>query len=479
MSQKIFDKRLKFVDSIISLAKKEKEIKQKIYLLENINYYMTNNHCGVFRYEPMEELLQEIGKEFVVDNQANTVKNSFLHIMTKASVTGGHTRVVENFIKNRKEYTEKHHVILISQNNETKPEFCKELESKNELFDLSNLDALEKIKEIALESLKYEYIILHHHMYDVLPIIALSQYKNKKNIYAYNHADHLYWVGSSILTGSFEMSMDGLNFSQSRREINNTILLPIPLEKKEKITTDLKEKLNIPNSSKIALTIGSQDRFITDEYSYKDMLQEVFSKNKDICFIIVGKHTKEYWKELWTHPNIRFVGLVPKEQLGEYYSIADIYVDSFPMGGDTATLDALCYEIPSIKVKHIFFEFDSLKPFVVEKELVADKVLEIFSNYKVNRIEKNINEHFIQFFNNTIDNLKLKKNILDTHILLNNIKVLNYDLMLFTYQDRKRSQLINGFIKKLNYTNHIKYFLNLIFSLERVIKLYLQVKNNV
>ena len=100
MSQKIFDKRLKFVDSIISLAKKEKEIKQKIYLLENINYYMTNNHCGVFRYEPMEELLQEIGKDFVVDNQANTVKNSFLHIMTKASVTGGHTRVVENFIKN-------------------------------------------------------------------------------------------------------------------------------------------------------------------------------------------------------------------------------------------------------------------------------------------------------------------------------------------------------------------------------------------
>ena len=258
-----------------------------------------------------------------------------------------------------------------------------------------------------------------------------------------------------------------MNFSQSR---SNTILLPL-----EKITTDL----NISNNSKIALTIGSQDRFITDEYSYKDMLQEVFSKNKDICFIIVGKHTKEYWKELLTHPNIRFVGLVPKEQLGEYYSIADIYVDSFPMGGGTATLDALCYEIPSIKVKHIFFEFDSLKPFVVEKELVADKVLEIFSNYKVNRIEKNINEHFIQFFNNTIDNLKLKKNILDTHILLNNIKVLNYDLMLFTYQDRKRSQLINGFIKKLNYTNHIKYFLNLIFSLERVIKLYLQVKNNV
>lgn len=479
MSQKIFDKRLKFVDSIISLAKKEKEIKQKIYLLENINYYMTNNHCGVFRYEPMEELLQEIGKDFVVDNQANTVKNSFLHIMTKASVTGGHTRVVENFIKNRKEYDEKHNVILISQNNETKPEFCKELESKNELFDLSNLDVLEKIKEIVLISGKYEYIILHHHMYDVLPIIALSQFKNKKNIYAYNHADHLYWVGASILTGSFEMSMDGLNFSQSRRGLSNTILLPIPLERKEKITTDLKEKLNISNNSKIALTIGSQDRFITNEYSYKDMIKEVFLKKEDICFIIVGKHTKEYWKELWNHPNIRFVGLIPKEQLGEYYSIADLYVDSFPMGGGTATLDALCYEIPSIKVKHVFFEFDSLKPFVVEKQMVTGKVLEIFSNYKVNRIEKNINEHFIQFFNNRIDNLKLKKNILDTHVLLNNIKVLNYDLMLFTYQDRKRSQLINGFIKKLNYTNHIKYFLNLIFSLERVIKLYLQVKNNV
>lgn len=457
MSQKIFDKRLKFVNSIILLAKKEKDIKQKIYLLENINYYMTNNHCGVFRYEPMEELLQEVGKSFVVDNQIDVEKNSFLHIMTKASVTGGHTRVVENFIKNRKKYDEKHHVLLISQNNETKPEFCKELESKNELFDLSNFDVLEKIKEIVLISNKYDYIILHHHMYDVLPIIGLSQFKNKKNIYAYNHADHLYWVGSSILTGSFEMSTDGLNFSQSRR-INNTILLPIPLEKKEKVNTDLKEKLNISNYSKIALTIGSQDRFITDGYSYKNMLQEVISKNKDLYFIIVGKHTKEYWKELWNHPNIRFVGLIPKEQLEEYYSIADIYVDSFPVGGGTATLDALCHEIPSIKVKHIFFEFDSLKPFVVEKEFVADKVLEILSNYKDNKIQKNINEHFKKSFNKTIDDMKT-----DT-AQVNNIKVdefNQYDINLFSYHNHKYNKL-NRLFLNVNFKYKLLYLLGII-----------------
>jgi len=459
MSQKIFDKRLKFVDSIVTLAKKEKDIKQKIYLLENINYYMTYNHCGVFRYEPIEELLQEIGKEFIVDNQVDIVKNSFLHIMTKASVTGGHTRVVENFIKNRKEYDEKHHVILISQNNETKPEFCKELESKNELFDLSNFDVLEKIKEIGLISGKYEYIILHHHMYDVLPIIALSQFKNKKNIYAYNHADHLYWVGSSILTGSFEMSMDGLNFSQLRREISNNILLPIPVEKKEKITTDLKEKLNISNNSKIALTIGSQDRFITDEYSYKDMLQEVFSKNKDICFIIVGKHTKEYWKELWTHPSMRFVGLIPKEQLGEYYSIADIYVDSFPMGGGTATLDALCYEIPSIKVKHIFFEFDSLKPYLVEKEKVSEKIIELFSSdiKNTNSTLVHLKEQWNKLFDDIL--VQIKKN--ESQKRKDNI-VDEYSLNLLKYQLSFEKKLINNSFIKLSIKNKIYYLWNLI-----------------
>ncbi len=191
---------------------------------------MTNNHCGVFRYEPIEELLQEIGKEFVVDNQVDIVKNSFLHIMTRTFTTGGHTKLVENFLINRNDSVD---VVILYQYDNV---FIEELNNKNRLHNLSKLDILEKVNKLAELSLKYENIILHHNMYDTIPVLALSQFKN---IIIYNH---LYWVGTSIVSYSLEMSSDGLNFSNSHR---NNYLLPIPLSNKQKLNFDLKKILEL------------------------------------------------------------------------------------------------------------------------------------------------------------------------------------------------------------------------------------------
>ena len=303
-------------------------------------------------------------------------------------------------------------------------------------------------------------------MYDVVPIIALAQFKYEKNIYAYNHADHLYWVGSSILSATFEMSTDGMNFSQSRRGIINSLLLPVPLEKKKAIQTNLKEVLGMPSNVKVVLTIGSEDRFITNDYSYIDMVKEVFSKRADIYFLIVGKHSRAHWKELWGHPKIKFVGLIPKEQLGEYYSIADIYVDSFPMGGGTSTLDAISYQIPIIKVKHMFFEFDSLKPFVLEKQYVADKIIELLFFVKEFNF-KNISEHFNDYFNEVVSEIDRNKYLRSTCF----DKYSKYDLSLMNYQEMKKTNLINSTINKCNSVIKVKYLIRLMFSLERFMKL--------
>jgi len=452
---------LKFVDKIISLAKNETDLEQKIYLLENVNYYMTNNHCGVFSYEPMEDILQVMSINFIIKKERKSKKNTFLHIMTKASVTGGHTRVVENFISNRKNYDESHNVLLISQNNEEKPSFIQEMGSEGNLFDLSSLNIIEKIKKISFLATKYEYIILHHHMYDIVPIIALSQFKDTKKIFAYNHADHFNWVGSSIITGSFEMSSDGMNFSKHRRGISNAILLPIPLKQKNKIVgSNLKKRLDISLEKKIILTIGSMDRFRTDGYSYEDMLNQVLKDDK-IVFIIIGNHTKDFWKDLWNHKNIRFEGLVPKEKLEEYYAIADIYVDTFPMGGGTATLDAISYGIPSVKVKHIFFEFDSLKSFVVDKEEVSGKLIQLLTKEYKKSENKKINMHFKHNWNNIFDDFISKKYIRNEE----KIETLEqYDLDLYNFQIVKKSKKLKGFIKKLNFTNKIKYVFKVLLN---------------
>lgn len=462
MSQEIFDKRLKFVDRIISLAKKEKDIEQKIYLLENINYYMTNNHCGVFRYEPMEELLQEVGKAFALDNQIDVEKNSFLHVMTRTFTTGGHTKLVENFLSNRKDYhNEIHDIAMMYQYDDILPVFMQECNDISHLYNLSYLGILDKIFKLAELSQKYEYIILHHNMYDTIPVIALSQFKNKKNIMVYDHADHLYWVGSSIVSHSLEMSSDGMNFSNSNRSIKNNYLLPIPLSAKMPVESNLKQELKITENQKIALSIGHQHRYEVGigEYSFKKMIKKVLEVNEDVVFIIIGNHDKNFWQDLYEHKNLRFVGLINRDEIDKYYSIADIYVDSFPMGGGTATLDAITFGIPSIKVKHIFFEFDSLKPFLVDKEKVSEKILELFSNNMKNTSSTliHLKEEWNKRFGEIIS--QIQKN----EYRKNRVEVVDkYSQNLANYQSNFEKKLLNSSFMKLSIKNKIYYLWNLI-----------------
>ncbi|NGZ15532.1 glycosyltransferase family 4 protein, partial [Vibrio aestuarianus] len=445
MKKRIFNARLNFVDRVVSLIKRERNIEQKVQLLLNVNYYLTNNHCGVFRYQPIEDTIQLLGESFRIKKPSTPRRNNFLHVMTKASITGGHTRVVENFIKNRANYNEKHDLVLVSQGDEKIPEFCLKMERNCSLINLSDLNTLEKISKLAGYAQHYEYIILHHHMYDVLPIIALSQFKHRGSIYTYNHADHLYWVGSSIISGSFEMSTDGLIFSKKRRNIKNTLLLPIPLEEKQYSSIDLKLKLDIPEDSKVVLTIGSQDRFVTNGYSYRDMVSDVLKRTDKTYFVIVGRHTEKSWGDLWSHPQLRFPGVVPKEELAVFYSNADIYVDSFPMGGGTATLDALCFNIPAIKVKHIFFEFDSLKPIVINSVDVADNIVKILNGDSL-AFSANIDSHYRENFNSIFDKFirhRREDSCNSGDELVCDFE--SYDHDLFSYQDNNK-KAFNGYL---------------------------------
>lgn len=466
MTEILFKRRLKFVDYVISLTKHEHDIKQKIYLLENISYYMVHHHCGVFRYEPIEKLLQAIGDELVTDNELVTnsvdcsINDRFLHIMTTASVTGGHTRVVENFIKNRRDYDEEHHLLLVSQYDEVKPDFCHELNLNNKLYDISNMEVEDKVREIARVSRGYEYVILHHHMYDVLPIIALSKFKN---ILVYNHADHLYWVGSSIARRTLEMSSDGALFSETRRGILDACILPIPLKKMEKKTTgSIREKLNISSQQKVILTIGNNNRFFTKKHSYKDVIREVIESTNDIVFVIIGSHDESFWGDLWSCPRVIFPGVVSRDELDSYYSIADIYLDSFPVGGGTATLDALCYGVPSIKVEHVFFEFDSLKPFVVKSVNIASKIYEILDKYEKDNLS-GIAEHFYDQWNTRLN--KIIATALPSNSGTSISSHSKYDNDLLSFQKEQGRRVINNKLKLLSFKNAVLYLAGITMTL--------------
>jgi len=71
---------------------------------------------------------------------------------------------------------------------------------------------------------------------------------------------------------------------------------------------------------------------------------------------------------------------------------------------------------------------------------------------------KNIDIHFKNNWNKIIDNFKISKHKIKQNKISNNQK---YDFDLYAFQINRKAKTINGFIRKLNFINKIKYILSL------------------
>ena len=69
-------------------------------------------------------------------------------------------------------------------------------------------------------------VILHVHMYDVLPILAFANGDFNRPVMFYNHADHLFWLGASIsdLVVNFRSSSVAFNEEYNRTSSNAVIV---------------------------------------------------------------------------------------------------------------------------------------------------------------------------------------------------------------------------------------------------------------
>lgn len=450
--------KLRFISRVLRRVSKEKKLDQQVSLLTNLCYYLTFNNPGQAALGDIETAVLQISDNYkwsatqdVLAGVNNQIK--ILHVLTEAALTGGHTRVVENTIDNRVGYNEEHQVLVTDQGRRELPSYFLKLQANNALHLISEDSLNSKIAQFINIAKHFQVIILHHHMYDVFSVVAAGAFRSNKLIVAYNHADHLFWVGSRAIDVLLEMSSDGLSFSKRQRFAKRFALLPIPLKPKVKVATELKSKLGIKPGVKVILTVGDEYRFHSKvgDLCYKDIVNDVLRCRDDVHFVIVGQHSESFWGALWRHPAITFTGRLNYEFLSHYYSIAALYLDSFPLGGGTSSLDAIMYGVPAIKVRHSFFEFDSLKPFVSEKYDIVMNINRLLSCNAEDLI--NVDSHLPEIWNRNFD------------LAIHGLKDDSYDgvdtscdgyfIGLSAYEANLPPNLISRYIKSLNLANRV------------------------
>ena len=277
-------------------------------------------------------------------------KNSILHVMTEASQSGGHTRIVERWLKSANR-NEKNSVVILGQRSCCKiPEYLKNQASTiGQFYQYDVNQSVEtranKLRELAAT---YETIVLHHHPEDPIPLMAFGVKEFKRPVVCFNHSGHTFWIGCKAIDFCIDIEQNQNWRTVYKRGLTNTKVLDMPVDKFYPEPTNRKkskESLGFLDHHKILVSAASSYKYqITENLNFIKMIDEVLSKSDEIIFIGVGiSQFDQNWHQLQQKYSKRVIlpGMIPFSELENYFAIADLYLDSFPYNSWLSTIDAV------------------------------------------------------------------------------------------------------------------------------------------
>ena len=370
--------------------------------------FALKNATSYYSSEIIEQFYREIANKYTIDvTELVPKKNSFLHVVTRVFSVGGHSRVVERWIKNSEGGT--HSVVFLDQKISDVPQLLRENveEKSGELFDLSKiLDPVEKGLALRRIGMDYEYVILHVHMDDFTPIVAFGNEEFTRPIIFINHADHQFWLGGCVSDIVINLRMWGEKLNIERRGVSNNILLEIPIETKSCNfkNVSIREIHGISPHEKLILTIGNEYKYGPSvSYDFIGTIRKILRKHPDTKFLAIGPSpSSSMWKiaEKVTEGKIKAIGTVPYENIFSYIQSCDLYLDSFPFFGGTTLIDVILSGAPALSLSTPSGQSDYVRESVVfceDEEQLMKKASIILNSKEHSRYHcENASESLLQ-----------------------------------------------------------------------------------
>ncbi|OGI29915.1 MAG: hypothetical protein A2287_07770 [Candidatus Melainabacteria bacterium RIFOXYA12_FULL_32_12] len=414
--------------NLLKKADLEKNESKKLQYLLDSAHFASYNVCHHLCSSKIENELINISKKYNIPLNKTYEKNSFLHVLTEAFPTGGHTRVTERWIKNSPA-EQKHSVILLKQKyqNEIPDTLRQNVKEKNGdfiVFD-KNTTFVESALQLRKIASGYENIILHVHMEDIVPILAFGTEEFKRPVVFFNHGDHIFWLGVSISDLVVNFRTCSNSFNEKYRHVKNNAVLPLPIcsenidnikENTEQIIRT-KQELGFQENSKVILTMASSYKYAPfDNYNFINTISEILKRTENTILLAIGPdQDEESWYKAFidSKRRINAIGRVEHQNLEKYLAISDLAIDSFPISSFTALLDIAKYNIPSLALKTPLNDLDSFNEagiFSETQEQLINIAVDILSkNSGKNRLFEVMQEnHFEEGFQKHLINLYKK-----------------------------------------------------------------------
>lgn len=354
-------------EKLVTYSKSVKDPNERLHILKVAANVATYRYMGYLASYSLEAACLELSEMLNIVPEGGFMPKSILHVATKVGGNGGHTRAIYNFVNNLEAYR---HDLVLTEQNKPIPEWLEEsiLKQGGTIDTIRDLP-MKSAERLFEKAQQYELVILHIHMYDVVPVVAFGSEHFARPVIFFNHADHVFSVGMSVSDLVDDIRTSKQPYSLRHRGAARSFHLPIPLELKEAKKRDREEtrrKLRIAPDETLILSIGADFKYRPfGPYDFIKTLEKIRERSsKKVRCIVVGPSKSEaMWKAAYqtSQGRIDAKGFIPKEELDDYIAAADLYIESFPFGSATALVEVLQYNIPTISLNAVVEGFDSIQ----------------------------------------------------------------------------------------------------------------------
>lgn len=345
------NKQCTMFEHMINKIKKSKSLSRRLKYAKQALKIANNGSTRYYSSYDIESVFIEIAQNNSVPLSSNVIPNSVLHVASELYETGGHTRILERWIKNATPGQK--NSLFLTRNTEI-PKTVKSAVSEHNgeiIIPDETATDIERALQLRKIASQYERIILHIHMDDYIPIIAFGTNDFTRPVYLFNHADHRFWIGVSISDCVISFRDFGREIAEKYRGVKNSFYMPLIIESNpiqvHNNITKLKQNLGIPINRPVIFTAGSAQKFRPLlNMNFNTFVNKLINHVPNVIIVAVGPTLNNV-----PDKNIINLSVMPHDKFIQYLNCADVVIDSFPFSGGTALLDAVSATKPVLSLK--------------------------------------------------------------------------------------------------------------------------------
>ena len=315
-------------------------------------------HPGQFASPRLEQTLRTIGAmalPFCAANRPLNVNQRqlvILHIATCVHDIGGHVRMMWRWIRHDPGHC--HSVALTRQYRPIPPQLSSAVRKTGGRVHVLN-GAMGGLLAWAgdLQTLIHQadIVVLHTNPNDTIPFLALAGMANRPPVALLNHADHIFWLGTSFADLIVSTRRSGLRLCVERRGLvsGRNFLLPLCLDATERTMSkqEARRALGWSNDAFVILSIARGLKFKPFAgTTYADAFVPVLQEDPRRRLVVVGALGAVDWSDAEAKVPGQIITFEERSDTKAFLEAADLYVDSFPFASITSLFEAGLFGLP-------------------------------------------------------------------------------------------------------------------------------------